>query len=129
MGEKPDWRRKYTRRLTIVDACVAVWAVMGAFVIRFGIGDQFATRDTTWNYAVFATALAVVWWVMLGAWGSRNPTILGSGSDEYKRIASASLWLFGLIAVFSYTFKVDTARGFVGLALPAGLGGLLLFRR
>ncbi|WP_434618299.1 sugar transferase [Arthrobacter sp. A5] len=128
MGENLEWRRKYAWRLTIVDACIVLWATLGAFLIRFGVGDQFATEETSVAYAVFAIVLAVVWWVMLGAWGSRNSTILGSGTDEYKRIASASLWLFGLIAVLSYTFKVDTARGFVGLALPAGLGGLLLSR-
>lgn len=65
---------------------------------------------------------------MLGAWNSRQSRILGAGPDEYKRVAAASLWLFGLIAIVSYVLRVDTARGYVGIALPVGLGGLLLSR-
>lgn len=65
---------------------------------------------------------------MLGAWNSRKSRILGAGPDEYKRVAAASLWLFGLVAIFSYVLRVETARGFVGIALPVGLAGLLLAR-
>ncbi len=73
-------------------------------------------------------ALAVVWWLMLGAWNSRQSRVLGAGPDEYKRVAAASLWLFGLVAIVSYVFRVDTARGYVGVALPVGLLGLLIGR-
>ncbi len=65
---------------------------------------------------------------MLGAWNTRQSRILGAGPDEYKRVAAASLWLFGLIAIFSYVFRIETARGYVGIALPVGLAGLLLAR-
>lgn len=65
---------------------------------------------------------------MLGAWHSRQSRVLGSGPDEYKRVAAASLWLFGLVAIVSYVFRIDTARGYVGIALPVGLAGLLLAR-
>lgn len=65
---------------------------------------------------------------MLEAWNSRNSRILGSGPDEYKRVAAASLWLFGLVAIFSYVFRVETARGYVGIALPVGLLGLIMGR-
>lgn len=65
---------------------------------------------------------------MLGAWNSRQSRLLGAGPDEYKRVAAASLWLFGLVAIFSYVLRVDTARGYVAIALPVGLVGLLLAR-
>lgn len=65
---------------------------------------------------------------MLGYWGSRESRILGAGSDEYKRVFAASGWLFGFVAVISYALRIDTARGFVGLAFPAGVIGLLAAR-
>ncbi|MEV7458194.1 hypothetical protein AB0N32_20145 [Pseudarthrobacter oxydans] len=65
---------------------------------------------------------------MLGAWNTRQSRVLGSGPDEYKRVAAASLWLFGLVAIFSYVLRIDTARGFVGIALPVGLTGLIMAR-
>jgi exopolysaccharide biosynthesis polyprenyl glycosylphosphotransferase len=114
--------------LGIVDAFIVVWAVIGAFIIRFGIDPDFVVAGQEVTYAWISVALVVVWWFMLGAWNSRQSRILGSGPDEYKRVAAASLWLFGLVAIVSYVFRVDTARGYVGVALPVGLLGLLMGR-
>lgn len=123
-----DWRARSSRLLAIVDGFVVVWAVVGAFIIRFGIEPDFVVAGQEFTYAWLSVALAIIWWIMLGAWNSRQTRFLGAGPDEYKRVAAASLWLFGLIAIVSYVLRVDTARGYVGVALPAGLAGLLLGR-
>ncbi|MHA7289670.1 sugar transferase [Arthrobacter sp. MDT3-24] len=128
MGADADWRVRTSRRLRVVDAFVILWAVMGAYVVRFGIDSRAEVPIYETTYGSFSVALAVVWWLMLGAWSSRKSHILGAGADEYKRVAAASLWLFGLVAIFSYVLRVDTARGYVGIALPSGLLGLLLAR-
>jgi len=126
--EVRDWRSKCSRQLRIVDAFVVTWAVAGAYVIRFGWGPDFEVVGQETIYIWISIALVVVWWIMLGAWNSRQSRILGAGPDEYKRVAAASLWLFGLVAIVSYVLRLDTARGYVGVALPAGLFGLLLAR-
>jgi exopolysaccharide biosynthesis polyprenyl glycosylphosphotransferase len=123
-----DWRARSSRRLRIVDAFVVAWAVVGAFIIRFGIEPNFFVAGQEFAYGWLSVALAIVWWIMLGAWNSRQSRILGAGPEEYKRAAAASLWLFGLVAIVSYVFRLDTARGYVGVALPVGLVGLLLGR-
>ena len=123
-----DWRARSSRLLAIVDAFVVAWAVIGAYIIRFGFEPGFVVAGQEFTYAWLSVALAILWWFMLGAWNSRQTRILGAGPDEYKRVAAASLWLFGLIAIVSYVLRVDTARGYVGVALPAGLAGLLLGR-
>ncbi|NWL35194.1 sugar transferase [Paenarthrobacter nitroguajacolicus] len=128
MGTGAGWRPRTSRLLKFVDAFVIVWAVAGAYVIRFGLEPDFLLTGQEPNYFWLSVALAVSWWVMLGAWNSRQSRILGAGPDEYKRVAAASLWLFGLIAIFSYVFRFETARGYVGVALPVGLIGLLLAR-
>ena len=128
MKEVRDWRSKCSRQLRIVDAFVVTWAVAGAYVIRFGWGPDFEVVGQETIYIWISIALVVVWWIMLGAWNSRQSRILGAGPDEYKRVAAASLWLFGLVAIVSYVLRLDTARGYVGVALPAGLFGLLLAR-
>lgn len=112
----------------MVDAFVVIWAVVGAFIVRFGLEPDFVVSGHEGVYIWLSAAIALAWWFMLGAWNSRQSQILGSGADEYKRVAAASLWLFGLIAIFSYVLRIDTARGYVGIALPIGLIGLLLAR-
>lgn len=101
---------------------------MGAYLLRFGIEPNFNASGGETGYALLSVCLIIVWWCMLGAWNSRQSRVLGAGTEEYKRVAAASLWLFGLVAIFSYVLRIDTARGYVGVALPVGLFGLLLAR-
>lgn len=128
VSEDADWRRRSSRFIGLVDAFIVAWAVVGAFIIRFGLEPDFVGAGQETTYVWLSIALAVVWWFMLGAWNSRQSRVLGSGADEYKRVAAASLWLFGFVAIVSYVLRFDTARGYVGLALPVGLLGLLLGR-
>lgn len=125
--QRNSWMSRYPRRLALIDAIVVMWATSGALIVRFGITDDLQAEPIA-TYAVFTVILSLVWWCMLGAWDSRSPRVLGSGAEEYKRVFAASMWLFGLIAIFSYSFRYDTARGYVGLALPAGVVGLLIAR-
>lgn len=128
METTDDWRARTSRLLRTVDALVVAWAVTGAYLVRFGFAPDLVSPGDELTYGIFSVALIVVWWFMLGAWNSRQSRILGSGADEYRRVIGASLWLFGLVAMFSYVLRIDTARGYVGVALPVGLAGLLLSR-
>ncbi|WP_349034874.1 sugar transferase [Pseudarthrobacter sp. SORGH_AS 212] len=128
MGTVRDWRQRTSRRLRVVDAFVIIWAISGAYIVRFGFGPGSVVEGQDFSYLGLSAALVIAWWLMLGAWNSRQSRILGSGADEYKRVAAASLWLFGIVAIVSYVLRIETARGYVGIALPAGLLGLLLAR-
>ncbi|MFF2316491.1 sugar transferase [Arthrobacter sp. NPDC058097] len=107
---------------------MVVWAVAGAYGVRFGFTDDPATGSQDVDYLVLSGVLVVSWWLMLDFWGSRDARVLGAGSEEYKRVIASSVWLFGFVAVVSYALRIDTARGFVGLAFPAGALGLLVAR-
>lgn len=122
------WRGRYTRRLRLVDAGIIVWALAGAFGVRFGFSDLGQGEIRDGEYLLLSASLAFGWWLMLEYWGSREAMVLGSGTEEYKRIIAASAWLFGFVAIVSYGLRIDTARGFVGLAFPAGAVGLLIAR-
>ena len=124
-----DWRRDYRRILSLTDAAAVLWAMSGALILRFGTvtGREWIISGGE-PYILVTIILSAVWWCMLGLWGSRETTVLGHGPEEYKRLLSASFWLFGLVAVVSYVFQLDTARGYVALALPAGVVSLLVAR-
>lgn len=122
------WRLRYAGRLRLVDAGVVVWAVAGAYGIRFGFADIGENSIKDGDYVLLSITLVVTWWTMLELWGSREARVLGSGTEEYKRVIASSVWLFGAVAVVSYALKIDTARGYVGLAFPAGALGLLIGR-
>lgn len=128
MEEYADWRNKYRRRLGWIDIFVVVWATSGAYFVRFQMDGATALPGDTRTYGILTAVLVVAWWLFLGAWGSRDSKILGAGTEEYKRVFAASLWLFGIVAILSYVIQFQTARGFFGLALPAGVAGLLFAR-
>jgi exopolysaccharide biosynthesis polyprenyl glycosylphosphotransferase len=121
-----NWRSRYVRRMKIVDALVVIWAVVGAHLIRFGLEDDNHVAGTP--YVLITVLLPCAWWLMLAAWGSRQPRIMGSGPEEYKRVFAASLWFFGALAIVSYAFQIDLARGYVGIAFPIGVFGLVAGR-
>ena len=51
LHEGNSWRGKYSTRLRLVDAGVVIWAVAGAFGVRFGfsdIGSEHRETLTIW---------------------------------------------------------------------------------
>ncbi|MFW0774877.1 sugar transferase [Paenarthrobacter nitroguajacolicus] len=128
MLNQTGWRSRLEHILRVTDAFVVIWAVAGAYAIRFGFDDLARARSQDTDYLWLSIALAIVWWLMLELWGTREHRILGSGSEEYKRVLATSAWLFGFVAVISYALKFETARGFVGLAFPVGTLGLVIAR-
>jgi exopolysaccharide biosynthesis polyprenyl glycosylphosphotransferase len=114
------------RRMQVVDLLCIVWATIGAQIARFGLTEQ--SLDIANHHAPYTLISALVigtWWLVLGAWGSREERVLGYGPEEYKRVITSTLWLFGAVAIVSYIFQLDTARGYVAIALPLGIISLI----
>lgn len=124
-----DWKIGIPRFLGLTDGICIVVAMVAAQLSRFGIennpslGGSIAT-----SYWLITALLSVVWWLALHIWGSRDPKIFGTGTEEYKRVTSASLYFFGSIAIVSYALNIPTARGYIGVALPLGIVLLLVAR-
>ena len=124
-----NWRGRYIRRLRRSDVGIIAVALIAAQVVRFGFDkSDLMVGPITVSYWVCGLLLGIIWYVMLGAWDSRKIRVVGAGTDEYKLILTATTWLFGTVAILSYAFDLETARGYVLLALPIGTGGILLSR-
>ncbi len=126
------WRRAYVRRLAVTDMFIVFAAVALAQVGRFGFGDSrvagFSVLDAEVEYSIFSVALALVWFLALRLSGSRNAKLVGGGTLEYKRVADATIRLFGVLAILAFGFQLQIARGYVLIAFPIGLG-MLFFGR
>jgi exopolysaccharide biosynthesis polyprenyl glycosylphosphotransferase len=121
------WSRSYRARLALSDTLIIAAAVGGAFVARFGFGStDLGGLDQA--YWLVGGVVVVVWLVLLGAFRSREPRILGVGFAEYRRVATASFFAFGGLAIIFLLLKLEVARGFFVLTLPLGMGALLLSR-
>ncbi len=60
--------------------------------------------------------------------GAYETKILGVGSEEFKRVANASVRFVALLAFVSYALKAQFSRGFVAVVIPTGFVFLMLGR-
>ena len=80
------------------------------------------------TYASFSIGLFLLWMLSLQLHDTRSAKVLGSGAEEYKRVAAATFRVFAVVAVGAYLLQADVARGYVAIALPVGAAGLLVSR-
>ncbi|MFZ2173007.1 MAG: sugar transferase, partial [Rhodococcus sp. (in: high G+C Gram-positive bacteria)] len=116
--------------MVCTDALVVIAAVVFAQWLRFGHAEvlvQSSTLDSV-SYALISAALIALWLGMLSIFHTRSPRIIGSGPEEYRRIATSTMRLFGIIAIVALLARMDLARLYLAIALPAGLLGLLFSR-
>jgi exopolysaccharide biosynthesis polyprenyl glycosylphosphotransferase len=123
---------RYTLRIAVTDALVIIWAVVGAQLVRFGTPTADADGPTTstisLDYALVSIILVVLWLVALRLHNAYDPRLFGHGPEEYRAVATATVRLFATLAIVSYLFKLELARGFLLVALPFGLAGLFIAR-
>lgn len=124
----PAWQRGYSRRLVAIDLLGVVLAVGLAQWLRFGglNGEVSAFRYV--DYTMVSVGLAVLWMAALSINNSRSTRVIGCGAEEYRRVWLATLSVFGGVAILSMLFKLEIARGYLMIALPAGLLFLGFFR-
>jgi hypothetical protein len=124
----PTWQRGYSRRLLAIDFIGVTLAVGLAQWLRFGDLTGEVIPAGLLDYSSVSPAIAGIWIAALTVNHSRSPRIIGSGAEEYRRVLLATLAVFGGVAIVSMLFKLEIARGYLMIALPAGMVFLVLFR-
>lgn len=129
---RTNWQRAYAIRLFLTDALVIVATVFGSHFVWFGFQTvDLATSQTNGlrlGYTAVSCFLVVAWMIMLDVFATRDHKVIGSGTLEYKRVADATIRLFGTFAIVAFLLKIDLARGYFLTALPIGLVLLILSR-
>ena len=108
------WTRAYLWRAAVGDVTCAVLAGVLAIQARFvSQGSQPAA------YLAFTCAIPLLWAAAIALAGGYDPRFIGVGSDEFRRILNAGVSLTAIVAIVSYAFKLNVARGYVALAMPS----------
>lgn len=125
-----QWSRLIPKLVRTADALVIMMAMAIAQLGRFGSDSQVELSIEFFepNYWTVSVILALTWWLVLDGSGTRDIRILGTGLEEYKTVIKSTVYFFGGIAIISYAFHLETARGYVGIALPTGLILLVIGR-
>jgi exopolysaccharide biosynthesis polyprenyl glycosylphosphotransferase len=107
------WTRAYLWRAAVGDFACAVAAGALAVQARF-----LSQGSQPFAYLVFTCVLPLLWVGTVALGGGYDSRFIGVGSDEFRRVLSAAVTLTAGVAIVSYTFKLDVARGYVALAMP-----------
>ena len=125
-GERrTSWERRYVRRLVVGDTVVLGGATAIAVGVATARGDGGLGDG---SYAYLGALLTAGWLTSLLIGRAYEPRFLGCGSEEYKRVANASMHLVAAIALVALALRLAPARSFVGLAVLLGTVMLLLHR-
>nr|WP_255670329.1 sugar transferase [Aeromicrobium wangtongii] len=101
-----------------------------AQIWHFGIDtDALAKGPFDLSYSALGVVIVASWWATLHFLQTRDIRIIGHGPDEYRRVARATFLMFGWVAILSLMFKWDMSRGYLAIAFPLGLAGLLIGRK
>jgi len=132
-GAGRDWREVYAARLVVTDLLVLIWVVFGVQIAWFGmsaanVGVGSNRTEVAVSYTVISVSIILSWMLMLGIFGTRGYRVLGTGPQEYRQVADATVRLFGLVAIVAFLLQIDFARGYILIAFPLGLGVLVFSR-
>ena len=104
--------------------------VLLAQIVRFGGGVTGASLVgySSVDYSMVSAGVVAMWLAALAIYRTRSPRLLGNGVEETRRVLTATLSVFGVLAVFSMLFRLDIARGYLAIALPLGALALIVSR-
>ncbi len=113
--EPVAWTRSYLRWAALTDCVCSLLAGAVALYVRF-VGQQGYVPV---SYLAFAAALPALWCASVALAGGYESRVIGAGSDEFRRVLNAAVGLAAGVAIASYAFKIDFARGYFLIALPS----------
>jgi FlaA1/EpsC-like NDP-sugar epimerase len=124
--QRQQWERSYRRRVLAVDMFVIAAVVTFAQVAYVHVlpTNNAAERISWQEVTLLSVVLAVAWFGALGFQKSQDISLTGNGTEEYRRVLSATAGVFGLITIAVLLLERQMPRGYLGIALGAGSIGL-----
>lgn len=126
-----DWPTRYGGWLVISDVVVLLALLL---VYRF-VALPAGPARISWigagpglSYSAALALTGLLWLAALAVFETRERHIVGSGPDEYRRVATATVGVFALLVSICFFFQIDARRSFFLVAMPIGLCALILSR-
>lgn len=118
-GRTPAGLAVFRRHLMLSDLAV--------ITLSMAVGLLVSSRASTWAIdpvlAVYSVppAIAITWFGMLAVRGAYDQNVIGLGTEEIRRVISASLLTFAVVAGVSYLIRADISRAYAFVSLPLGI--------
>ncbi len=136
MSAESTWGGALSRRLVVVDVITVIVTIIGTQVLWYGLNKPLSYQLPGWPedktaqmpFAIPGALLGVAWLFSLWAYKTRETRVLGAGAAEYKRVADATIRIFGGFAIIAFILNFSIGQGFLLTGLPAAVMLLLAAR-
>ncbi len=121
-----DPLRVYATRAFFLDLVAILVAGITGFILRWAIPYSVEPNNPT--YVSLVVIVVLSWMIAMVMRGAYDTRVLGVGSEEFKRVVSATATVFGVVAIVAFALKLDLSRGFVLITFAVGICLLLVVR-
>ncbi len=108
-----SWVTRYQRQMVVMDAACGLLAGLVALLGRFSGPTHHLL------YIAVTAGLPLLWIASVAMFGGYDARFIGLGSEEFRRIINSAVGLTAAIAIVSYIWHLNLARGYVFVALPS----------
>lgn len=123
-----SWTQRYSGKLIYGDIAIIAVTLIAFWLIFVRDFSLVWPSGPTLPYAIPLAVIGVLWLLCLEGFESRDRHIVGDGVTEYRRVMSATGFLFAVIVSIAFFLRIEISRLILVLAVPAGLLFLLLGR-
>jgi len=109
-----DWKRNYRRLLLTLDVVAAMAGAIAALLTLYG---RMAEDRADVRYLLAGLFLPLLWAGAVSSARAYEDRFTGVGSEEFRRVTTAAVWLTVLVASMSWLTRHHVARGFVVVAI------------
>ncbi|MEV7662432.1 sugar transferase [Paenarthrobacter sp. NPDC089316] len=118
------WTHFLTNCLRVSDTILVSAAVSAGYALNTGVPPFIDAGPGSTRQLTLLLILGMMWLAALEVYRTRDPKVLGVGPEEYKRVLSASIRVFGFLAIVAVVFRVESVSTYVLFSLPVGIVAL-----
>jgi exopolysaccharide biosynthesis polyprenyl glycosylphosphotransferase len=128
------WERRLLASVIVADVIAVVVASVLSWLLRNEqTGQSLLIFSVHVPYAVMAVLIVPVWLVCLAVRGAYDPSLLGSSTDEYSKVATTVAALLTFVSAASFLGSVALSRSLIAVFFPvliaAGVIGRFTVRK
>ncbi|UDY24917.1 exopolysaccharide biosynthesis polyprenyl glycosylphosphotransferase [Nocardioides sp. Kera G14] len=128
-GVRARWKVTLARSVVVTDLVMLMTATVIAWLLRFGPHGQDALNGAgNHGHLLVSFVLAFGWWLLLGAYSTRDPDAGLTIGAEFGRLIRGSFAAFGGLGVISVLFVLNVSRSYLLLAFLLGFALVFLGR-
>ncbi|MHB1444253.1 MAG: sugar transferase [Acidimicrobiales bacterium] len=119
-GRRRAWASRYLTTVAVLDAAVFLGAAMAAACLRYASATP-TLADYRIPFFLGALVATVIYAAALASAGCYDRRVIGSGTEEYRRVLNGGVRFVAAFALIEVGFRLQVSRSVVLATVPAAV--------